>query len=384
MKQLAYILYLAIICTLFVQLPVYESEGGRNTLNLYHVLIAITFALTTRYQLRLKLAPEFLFLLVITTTSLVAWAVYGVTTRAVLLPIIFLAFTCGYRWAIDTDRDTRQRSYGYVFLFVAGAILIRNLLYLYSIPVIYSRVNTQTDVFFLASGGRNLEATMLGMLSILLIGTRWFTPSLAIAFLTSLLMLSRAGLVAVVIAMLWWMVASGIGIKKFYLASMVIGICTIVVIGASETSSDPQIIKRFNMGDEQSLAAQRQGRLAIWSEAIPLIRSNPLGFGVGNGFTQLNTSLGMHFRENNAHNIFVELTMDGGLQSSILFLIVSITILLSKNRQLVPEHRIALAYIILGLVEFTGYDAIGWFFIGASCGVRLHEPAPTITAREEI
>jgi hypothetical protein len=383
MKQLAYILYVLIICTLFVQLPVYEQDGGRNTLNLYHVLIAITFALTMRYQVRIKLAPEFLFFVVITTTSAVAWAVYGVTTRAVLLPIIFLSFTCGYRWAIDIDRETRLRSYGYVFIFVIGAVAIRNLIYLYSLPVIYSRVNSQLDVFYLASGGRNLEATLLGMLAILVIGTRWFTPALALAFVTSVLMLSRAGLIAVVIAMLWWAISSGVGIKKFYLTSLVIGICLIVVIGAGEFSDDPQIIQRFNVSDEQSLAAQRQGRLAIWSEAIPLIKSHPLGFGVGNGFTQLNTSLGMHFRENNAHNIFVELSLDGGLQSSILFLIVCLTIFFTRNRQLVPEHRIALAYVILGLVEFTGYDAIGWFFIGAACGVRLNESAPLLTARSE-
>ena len=373
MRQLSYFLYLLIICSLFVQLPVYESSSRGNTLNLYHVLIAITFVLTSRYQLKLQLAPEFLFFITITATSLVGWSIYGTTTRAVLLPIIFLAFTCGYRWVCDIDDATRRKSYGYVFVFVFFALIVRNILYFYSLPVIYSRTNANLDVFYLASGGRNIEATLLGMLSILLIGSRWFVPSIAIAFLTSVLMLSRAGLVAVVIAMLWWTIASGIGIKKFYLSSLIIGMCLIVVVGATESSNEPQIIKRFNISDEQSLAVQRQGRIAIWTEAIPMIRSNPLGFGVGNGFHQLNKSLGMHFRENNAHNIFVELTMDGGVQTSLLLLITCFTIFFSKQRQLIPEHRFALAYVVLGLVEFTGYDAIGWFFIGASCSVRLNE-----------
>jgi len=383
MKQLSYILYLLIICSLFVQIPVYETANTGNTLSLYHVLIAVTFVLTSRYRLRLQIAPEFLFFITIAATSLVAWAVFGVTTRAVLLPIILLAFTCGYRWAFDITDETRRRAYGYVFVCVFLAIVIRNAVYFYSLPVVYSRTNANVDIFYLASGGRNIEATLLGMLSVLLIGTRWFLPSITIAFLTSVLMLSRAGLVAVVVAMLWWTVASSIGIKKFYFSSLMIGLCLLVVAGAAETSNEPKIIKRFNLSDEQSLATQRQGRLAMWTEAFHMIRKNPFGFGVGNGFYQLNKSLGMHFRENNVHNIFVELTMDGGIQSSLLFFAICITILFTKQRQLMPEHRFALAYIALGLVEFTGYDAVGWFFIGASCSVRLNRDSPMLMKEEQ-
>ncbi len=36
-----------------------------------------------------------------------------------------------------------------------------------------------------------------------------------------------------------------------------------------------------------------------------------------------------------------------------------------------PAHRFALAYGFLGLVEYTGYDAIGWFFIGVSHASRF-------------
>lgn len=373
MKQLSYFLYLLIICSLFVQVPVYESETSGNTLNLFHVLIAITFVLTSRYQLRLRLAPEFLFILSMVTTSIVAWLIYGMNARAVLLPILVCSFVCGYRWASDFDAKSRASTYSVLFFTVFTAIAIRNLYYFYNLPIIYSRSIEKGDFFYLASGGRNIEATLLGMLSVLLVGSRWFVPSLFISLLSSVLMLSRAGLVAVLISIIWWALNSGVGVKKFYIASLVTGICALLIVGTSEKKDELRIVDRFNIQDEQSLAASRQGRLAMWNEAVGRIKENPLGFGVGNGFLQMNKYVGMHFRENNVHNIFLELTLDGGVQSLVLLLTSGIVILSTRNRQVIPEVRIAIAYLILGLVEFIGYDAIGWFFIGASCAIRLTE-----------
>lgn len=376
MKQLSYILYLLIICSLFVQIPVYESANSGNTLNLYHVLIAGTFVLTSRYQLRLRIAPEFLFFLSIAATSIVAWFVFGMNARAVLLPIITTTFVCGYRWVEDFSPRERNSAYNAAFFSVLVALAIRNLYFFYSLPLIYSRSTERSEVFYLASGGRNIEATLLGMLSVLLVGSRWFVPSLVISFTSSVLMQSRAGLVAVMVAVAWWAVSSGIGVKKFYIASLVLGICVLLVFGAGEQKDDVRIVDRFNIQDEQNLAAHRQGRLAMWTDAVERIKENPLGYGVGNGFTQMNRYLGLHFRENNVHNIFLELTLDGGVQSLLFFVASGLAILFSARRQLVPEHRFALAYMILGLVEFIGYDAIGWFFIGASCAIRLTEPPP--------
>lgn len=369
------IAFTALIASFFVNIPLYEGST-KNTLNLFHVLIAALFLWTFQFRPRLRLSTDTLFLATLTVTSMLGWSVYGLSTRALLLPLILLTFTVGNRWYQLTTKEERWETYQRVFAFVVLAIVIRNLLHFDSLGSLYGRARTETQAFYLSSGGRNLEATQLGMLSTLLIGTFSFFPAILIAAVTSLLVMSRAGILAVLIAMMMWLIHGQFGRWKLYVGSLFLASGILAVLMHFEGTYDIPILSRFDLGTEQELAADDQGRLAIWRAAGLILQDNPLGHGTGNGFSELNDRIGGHLRENNAHNVIVEFAIDGGLQSACLFIAIMFSILRCPTLITSPYHRFALAYGILGLVEYTGYDTIGWFFIGVSHAARMDSAAP--------
>lgn len=366
MERSAHALFFALVAALFVQLTVYESANGSNTLNLYHVLLAIVFAFTLRSRPKIMVSTGTCFFAVLATTSVLGWSIYGFTIRAVLLPIAFLAFAAGNRWTQLTTQAERRVTYQSIFVVVVAAIIIRNLLYIDSLGSVYARARSEAPIFYLSSGGKNLEATQLGMLSTLLIGTVAFVPAILVAAVTSLLVMSRSGILAVLVSLMLWLVHGRFGRGKFVAGSLVLLGAMLVCLVTIEGTYHIPIIERFDISTERSLAADDQGRLAMWGAAAEILSERPLGHGVGNGFPALNEHLGGHLRENNAHNIYVELALDGGLQSACLFACIMISILRTPGMIWSPCHRFALSYGILGLVEYTGYDAIGWFFIGAA------------------
>ncbi len=364
-------LFFALIATLFVQIQVYESPSGTNTLNLYHVLIAAAFLATFRLRPSVRLSPDTAFFAVLTVTSILGWTVYGLSMRAALLPIAIAAFAVGNRWYQLTTPEERSKTYQAVFAVVVSTIVLRNLINYDSLGAIYSRAHVETSYFCLSSGGKNLEATQLGILSTLLIGTPVFLPSIIAAAVTSLLVISRSGMIAVLLALFLWMVHGNFGRFKLLGGSLVLATAALACLLTIEGTYKIPIIERFDMTQERSYAADDQGRLAIWAAGGRVISDQPLGHGTGNGFPLLNEEIGGHLRENNAHNIFVEFALDGGLQSSVLFACIMLSILRTPGMIVNPAHRCALAYGILGLVEYTGYDAIGWFFIGVSHAARF-------------
>lgn len=367
--------FTALIASFFVNIPLYEGST-KNTLNLFHVLIAVLFVWTIQFRPRFRVSADTLFLTTLTVTAVLGWAVFGMSTRPFLLPLILLTFIVGNRWYQLTTKEERLVTYQRVFAFVILAIVIRNLLHFDSLGSLYGRARTENQGFYLSSGGRNLEATQLGMLSTLLIGTFAFLPAIVVAAITSLLVMSRAGILAVLIALTMWLIHGQFGRWKLYLGSLMLAGTALAVLAQFEGTYEIPILNRFDLSTEQDLAADDQGRLAIWSAAVEVLKENPLGYGTGNGFSKLNDHIGGHLRENNAHNVLVEFAIDGGLQSAVLFVAIMFCIVRSPNLMESPHHRFALAYGILGLVEYTGYDTIGWFFIGVSHAAR-NETIPT-------
>jgi hypothetical protein len=370
MNKLVSVLFFALIATLFVQIPVYESDSGANTLNLYHVLIAATFVLTFRLRPSLNVSPDTLFFTVLMATSVLGWSIYGLTIRGALLPIAFVSFVVGNRWHQLTSDGDRRSTYQLVFAAVVIATIIRNLLYLDQLGSVYSRSTGDTSLFCLASGGKNLEATLLGIVSMLLIGTVAFVPAVFMAGVTSLFMMSRSGILAAFLSLMFWLIHGTFGRAKFIAGSTILLAALLACLLTFEGTIRIPIVERFDLSTERAYAAHDQGRLAIWSAAVEILSSQPLGHGVGNGFRILNDHMGGHLRENNAHNILVELALDGGVQTSLLFVLIMVWIMRTPGMILNPAHRAALAYGMLGLVEFTGYDAVGWFFIGVSHAAR--------------
>ena len=369
MNRLIDAIYFLLIASLFVNVPIYEGETG-NTLNLYHALIALSCVATVRLGGRMRLSIDVMFLSAMCLTSVLGWAVYGMTTRALLLPMVLMAFTSGHHWFLRTTANQRRRTYHRVAWVVLASILVRNAVYHDHLGAIYTRSASDYDLFYLSSGGQNLEATHLGVLSVLLVGGPWFLPMLSIAWATSLLLLSRAGMLACLAAMGCWVVGGRLSGAKLVVSASLIAIA-ILAIGLEVTGVvEIAMLDRFDMSTEATLAADDEGRLAIWRSGWEVMTANGFGHGVGNGFGRLNDNIGSHLKENNSHNILVEYGLDGGWLCCGLFIGLLGSVLWRRDALSVPSHRFVLTYGLLGLCQFTGYDAIGWFFIGVSHAER--------------
>ncbi len=61
MSKLVDVLFYALIGSLFIQIAVFQSESSKNTLLLYHVLVALLFALTIRLRPTIRITPDTLF-----------------------------------------------------------------------------------------------------------------------------------------------------------------------------------------------------------------------------------------------------------------------------------------------------------------------------------
>ncbi|QDV63037.1 O-antigen ligase family protein [Crateriforma conspicua] len=362
--------YLALVFLTLVQIPVYENDVTGNTLNAYHLLLPIGLILGATRIHRLTLNLEMCFFISMACTTMFTYWVYGYNIRGILLVFAGAACVAGADWVHRTTVDERKQTLRIIFWMTIIAIIARNVMYHGELATIYSREKSNSPVWFLASGGPNLESTHLGMLAALLVGTSLFLPSLAIAAITSVLMLSRAGVIACLAASCFWIAENRRNPYRIgFLLIALIGATTYVMLLAGGRHED-QLTQRFDIKAEQRLADQRQGRLAIWKSASQQITSNPLGHGAGNGFAMMNRDLDHFYRENNSHNIFIDLTMDGGVQSTLLLLMIVFANLRQPLTRMDSCTRLVWIYFLLGMFEFTGYDIIGWFFIGASSASR--------------
>ena len=89
------------------------------------------------------------------------------------------------------------------------------------------------------------------------------------------------------------------------------------------------------------------------------------GYGVGNGVPLMEEISGLTFVENNVHNIYLQFLLEGGIQSLLLFLFMVGHILIrpAEGQQRNIKAFLFL-YLMLALIEFSGYEAYFWFFVG--------------------
>ena len=128
---------------------------------------------------------------------------------------------------------------------------------------------------------------------------------------------------------------------------------------------DVPVLDRFNLQAETQLEHKNVGRLALWTNAGVALKQNLLGYGVGNGVPIMEQISGLKFVENNVHNIYLQFLLEGGLQSALLFLLMCAHILFSKTEgQNTNVKAFLLLYLMLACIEFSGYEAYFWFFVG--------------------
>lgn len=354
-----------LMAMLFVQVPLTHSTASKSHVNVYHLLLLLLPMLYFPALRYLKLNPATAFIATLAATSLGAAAVYGGGMRSTLVVFVASSYFLGTVFGRKLpDLDLRR-----IFVWILGCciafIVVRDAVYAGQLGAVYARTEGASSVLYMSTGGRNIEASLLALLSILLLGTRAYPIAAGIAFLTSATMLSRAGLLGAAVS---------IGIAAYrarktrsYYFHTFIGIAAVVLVAGLVLSSvvDIPVLDRFNLQAETQLEHKNVGRLALWNSATLALEHNLFGYGVGNGVPLMEEISGLTFVENNVHNIYLQFLLEGGIQSLLLFLLMVGHILLRPAEgQQRNIKAFLLLYLMLAFIEFSGYEAYFWFFVG--------------------
>jgi len=355
----------SLMAMIFVQVPLSHSASSKSHVNVYHLLLLVFPLLYLPAARYLKVNPATAFIGTMIATSAAAGATYGGGLRSTLLVFVASSYFLG----VVFGRKLPELDLRRIFIWVLGCciafLLVRDAVYAGSLGAVYARSEGASGILYMSTGGRNIEASLLALLSILMLGTRAYPIAAGIALLTSGMMLSRAGLIGTAVS---------IGIaayrarktRQFYFYAFA-AVATVVLMAGLVLSSviDIPVLDRFNLQAETQLEHKNVGRLALWNTAGLALDHNLLGYGVGNGVPMMEDLSGLKFVENNVHNIYLQFLLEGGVQSLLLFLLMVGHIVISRTEgQQRNIKAFLLCYLMLAFIEFSGYEAYLWFFVG--------------------
>jgi len=327
--------------------------------------------------------------------SIAAFALYwlyGLTFNINLTaPIMFIGLLIVISLLVGIFYGVSSLFINYVFIFVLGLVIaahpesfsfivFRQSLFIVALPVfLYVMLNIifnlqaviAAQAFnikfggrpiipnMLFSGGWNIEATYLAMLSVLFIRSRWFMFFISITFVVSVAYLSRTGLVLFVVLAMYWVFftlynrVSTFTLFFFIPLFLLILFILFLVVGYY---LDISVVKRlFIIGNEPG----SQGRLDILQYVIPgLVDSMFFGYGPGNTMDKL-IAMGLETQNHNLHNYYLQLLLDFGFLGLTAYAIFICYFLL--NRQIVLEFKLFFSlYLIGSFVQFRGAEPLIW------------------------
>jgi len=113
------------------------------------------------------------------------------------------------------------------------------------------------------------------------------------------------------------------------------------------------------------------GRLVLWRGGLRVFEENPLGVGVGNAVPMLRRVLGIDVIEDNLHNIYLQHAVETGIPGLAALLLLAAMTAWRVVRSRYRDHLLLFvaAYLVAGLIEFTGVDAIFWLAYGLQSGL---------------
>ncbi|MFT7413200.1 MAG: putative inorganic carbon (HCO3(-)) transporter [Paraglaciecola sp.] len=337
--------------------------GGAG-LKVFHLSIA-AFGLYWLYGLtfNINLSPPLMFIGLLVIISLLVGTVYGIS-------LLFI---------------------NYIFIFMLGLVIaahpepfsfavFRQSLFIIAIPVfVYVILNIVFNLEavivaqafnikfggrpiipnMLFSGGWNIEATYLAMLSVLFIRSRWFIFFISITLLVSIAYLSRTGLVLSLVLMVFWVFFAlydrvSTFTLFFFIPVLLLSLFILFLIVGFYL--DISVVKRlFIIGSEPG----SQGRLNILQYVIPgLLDSMFFGYGPGNSMDKL-IAMGLETNNNNLHNYYLQVLLDFGLLGLIAYVLFICYFLF--NPHIVLEFKLFLSlYLLASFVQFRGAEPLIW------------------------
>jgi len=364
---------------LFVQIPLTQNTDDKTHINVYHILLLTLPFLYVPSLKHFRVNMATIFIVVLTLTTIFAAPAYGAGLRSTQLVFVVMAFFMGSMYGRKFDDQDWTKIFSIVFVCTVIFVILRDIAFAGQLAAIYTRTGYAENMLYLSTGGRNIEASLLVMLSILLLGTRFYFPSVMLALLTSGMMQSRAGLIGTAISL--WIFLWRTRKTKLYYLNLALGMALLVLVAALIFTSvvDIPVLDRFNLKSETTLEENGVGRLVLWHYAGVALHKNLLGYGIGNGVPVMEKLSGIDFVENNVHNVYLQFLLEGGVQSLVAYLIMIVAILAKRATTRIQRNVKAylICYLVLSTIQFNGSEAYLWFFIGAFFAF------PTWSAQEE-
>ena len=361
------LIWLLLIYLFFVQFNIYTDPVTNASLNFYHALIPVYFLFFYKPSRIVQLNSLVCFFIISSFFNLFAYMKYGFSLKFVQFFLCILSSFLGYCFVSDTTKEDRNKIYAALAVLVVASVLLRNIYFLDSLSEIYSRSRNVRDIFFISSGGRNIEVTLLGLLSLLVLNKKkLYYLVIGLAIISSTLMMSRAGLVTATYSLLlYFMINKGNTYYKAGTLCLFILCALVLLTNYQYEIQGSQFYNRLSISNDLALANENQGRVALWGAAFDAISKNYFGYGVGNGIKESILLGGIDIRENNIHNIYIQYLLELGVLTLISFTILTYKSIRLTFQTKLPEGYIFCGFFVLGLFQFTGYEPFIWFFSGS-------------------
>jgi O-antigen ligase len=376
----------------------------------YHVLLILAgAAMLLRGRIPRPRTELLLYFGVTISATLLAYLVYEPRVAAVKLLIALYAALVGASVGrVVGGRFILQaaRAAGVVFLI---AVTVKNAQYVPAFISYLARPFGHPEVPSLAGGGLNLEATWLALASFFLIGSALFVPFALAAAATSALYATRAGLVIVGLAMCAavahaWAARKHVAdsesrlgvptpspdsesdgpasdgrrrgrtsrttlrrVATLTLACLAVGGMRMAIRTAGEYGDTTYVAQRFSdIGEEPGSL----GRMTLWRGGLLVFAENPMGVGAGNAVPMLRRVLGVAVPEDNLHNIYLQHAVETGLPGLAALLVFAVVVALRVVRSRFRDQLLLFVagYLVAGVIQFTGVDAVLWLVYGLQSG----------------
>lgn len=326
-------------------------------------------------SLRIPLMGMIFFACAVGSSLLASFAHHNFSMRSVTLFYAGYSFLLGVYFAQIFSREWLETTVRRLFLVFHLAVLLKLLFYMSQggggIP---KTPFGRPAILYFSAGGNNLEVSWLALSSVFFLTQLKFWPIAANSVITSLMYSSRVGMLLSGVATIYKMFRVK-PVVSLVLVAFVGPLLVVLIMLSGIDFRSSEVVERFmNIGDKSEYGSQ--SRMELWIASLDLLRQNPWGHGVGSGMEQVKDVLQQSVHQNNVHNIYLQLAVDCGVQTLVVFLILMSDVARKwyRNGALNPFGTFILFFLLPGLIEFTGQEAMFWMFVGIFYGT-INAPA---------
>lgn len=351
-----------VLTLLFINIDIGKALGIDNNIGAFYILLPLLIAFSPLYLSGFK-NIAFILLFVFALFSAIAAFRFGMNFETTRILIAMLSFLVGFSLSKSMTEHQVSKLFNFVgaivLLFISARFLMSYDIYL---AVLTNGAPIPRNYQYLTAGGRNIEVTYLFFLSALCSNRRIALTIFIFTGALSVIYMSRVGVILFVLVLLFF--AS----KKYDRKTLaLLSVAAVLIIFTVLSILSPATLQRFlDFRQEIEYGMEGIGRLGLYTAAIELINLNYLGYGTGNSMGAATALTGLAYKENNFHNIYLQIFVDLGV-FSFLLLILFTAWFVKKSLISKQKNKFALlgcAYFIVGLIQFTGLDALGWLCIG--------------------